>query len=194
MLDIITVRVTTLVVCSHSDKESYQNLCQSESQWTDTAAVQRRMWNYMHLKECIFVNNIPHSELWLCSAPHANFGHYAYYMYYSIYCKSSTLAWFSDQPVPFRHASPSSAPIRRLQWLWSAVMLSLNLSVLWSADSTKERFDGASAVRLLNVSFSTFDYYLLWYAIRYVRVPEVSEVSVYLNMCWAPSKDVHTYL
>ncbi len=35
---------------------------------------------------------------------------------------------------------------------------------------------------------------MLCYAIRYVRVPEVSEVSVYLNMCWAPSKDVHTYL
>ncbi len=33
MLDIITVRVFTVVMCSHSDKESYKNLRQSESRW-----------------------------------------------------------------------------------------------------------------------------------------------------------------
>ncbi len=36
MLDIITVRVYTssvVVMCSHSDKESYKNLGQSESRW-----------------------------------------------------------------------------------------------------------------------------------------------------------------
>ncbi len=33
MLDIITVRVITVVMCSHSDKESYKNLRQSESRW-----------------------------------------------------------------------------------------------------------------------------------------------------------------
>ncbi len=43
MLDIITVRVfiaeqilmvaVRVIMCSHSDKESYKNLCQSESQW-----------------------------------------------------------------------------------------------------------------------------------------------------------------
>ncbi len=33
MLHIITVRVDTVVQCSHSDKESYKNLGQSESRW-----------------------------------------------------------------------------------------------------------------------------------------------------------------
>ncbi len=33
MLDIITVRVITMTMCSHSDKESYKNLGQSESRW-----------------------------------------------------------------------------------------------------------------------------------------------------------------
>ncbi len=36
MLDIITVRVdmkSTVTMCSHSDKESYKNLGQSESRW-----------------------------------------------------------------------------------------------------------------------------------------------------------------
>ena len=40
MQEIITVRVTTVVVCSHSDTEPYKNLPQSDC--TETAVLQLR--------------------------------------------------------------------------------------------------------------------------------------------------------
>ncbi len=50
MLDIITVRVTTAVVmCSHSDKESYKNLGQSESQWLNwSCSCSNTITHYWH--------------------------------------------------------------------------------------------------------------------------------------------------
>ncbi len=46
MLDIITVWVITVVVvvCSHSDKESYKNLRQSESRWLNWSCSCMRKW------------------------------------------------------------------------------------------------------------------------------------------------------
>ncbi len=52
MLDIITVWVSmksTVNVCSHSDKESYKNLCQSESQWLNwSCSCSNTITHYWH--------------------------------------------------------------------------------------------------------------------------------------------------
>ncbi len=49
MLDIITVRVITVVVCSHSDKESYKNLRQSESRWLNwSCSCSNTITHYWH--------------------------------------------------------------------------------------------------------------------------------------------------
>ncbi len=51
MLDIITVRVITgsVVLCSHSDKESYKNLGQSESRWLNwSCSCSNTITHYWH--------------------------------------------------------------------------------------------------------------------------------------------------
>ncbi len=51
MLDIITVRVYTVLVavCSHSDKESYKNLGQSESRWLNwSCSCSNTITHYWH--------------------------------------------------------------------------------------------------------------------------------------------------
>ncbi len=54
MLDIITVRVITVVVCSHSDKESYKNLGQSESRWLNWSCSCSEEDLKLHRHTCIW--------------------------------------------------------------------------------------------------------------------------------------------
>ncbi len=57
MLDIITVRVytgSTVVMCSHSDKESYKNLGQSESRWLNWSCSCSEEDLKLHRHTCIW--------------------------------------------------------------------------------------------------------------------------------------------
>ncbi len=73
MLDIITVRVSTtstVNVCSHSDKESYKNLGQSESRWLNwSCSCSNTITHYWHTETNTATTHELKTELWLKSAP-----------------------------------------------------------------------------------------------------------------------------
>ncbi len=73
MLDIITVRVittSTVNVCSHSDKESYKNLGQSESRWLNwSCSCSNTITHYWHTETNTATTHELKTELRVKSAP-----------------------------------------------------------------------------------------------------------------------------
>ncbi len=70
MLDIITVRVDTVVMCSHSDKESYKNLGQSESRWLNwSCSCSNTITHYWHTETNTATTHELKTELRVKSAP-----------------------------------------------------------------------------------------------------------------------------
>ncbi len=72
MLDIITVRVITgsVVLCSHSDKESYKNLGQSESRWLNwSCSCSNTITHYWHTETNTATTHELKTELRVKSAP-----------------------------------------------------------------------------------------------------------------------------
>ncbi len=73
MLDIITVRVSTTStakMCSHSDKESYKNLGQSESRWLNwSCSCSNTITHYWHTETNTATTHELKTELRVKSAP-----------------------------------------------------------------------------------------------------------------------------
>ncbi len=72
MMDIITVRVYTVLVavCSHSDKESYKNLGQSESRWLNwSCSCSNTITHYWHTETNTATTHELKTELRVKSAP-----------------------------------------------------------------------------------------------------------------------------